>query len=80
MNKKYFLDSKKRLRTALFGGEWKYELVIHHVKFSEELAIIENHGKIHRLDDIVNSLSEKGAIIQSASGSDLLDLIMLGHE
>jgi hypothetical protein len=81
VNKKYHHDAKKRLRNALFQGEWKYELVVHHVKFPEELKLIEKHDiKIHRLDDIVASLSGSQTIIQSAAGSDLLELVMLGRE
>ena len=81
VNKKYHHDAKKRLRNTLFQGEWKYELVIHHVRFPEELELIEKHGiKIYQLDDIVMSLSKGGTLIQSASGSDLLELIMLGRK
>lgn len=81
VNKKYHHDAKKRLRSALFQGEWKYELVIHHVKFPEELKLIEKHGiKIHQLDDIVASLSGSQTMVQSAAGSDLLELVMLGRE
>ena len=81
VNKKYDHDAKKRLRKALFQGEWKYELVIHRVKFPEELDLIEQHGiQIHRLDDIVKSLSEGGTLLRSASGADLLELVMLGRE
>jgi hypothetical protein len=79
VTKKYHHDAKKRLRNALFQGEWKYELVLHKVKFPEELKLIEKHGiKIYRLDEIVKSLSKGQTIIQSAAGSDLLELVMLG--
>jgi hypothetical protein len=81
VNKKYSHDAKKRLRNALFRGEWKYELVIHRVKFPEELKLLEKHGvKIHKLDDIAASLRGSHTIIQGAAGSDLLELIMLGRE
>jgi len=54
VKKKYQRDAKKRLRNVLYQGEWKYELVIHHIKFPEELNLIEKHGiKIHQLDEIV---------------------------
>jgi hypothetical protein len=80
VNKKYYHDAKERIRKVLFQGEWKYELVIHHVKFQEELNLTEKYGiKIHRLDDIVGSLSEGGTFIHSASGTDLLELVMLGR-
>jgi hypothetical protein len=81
INKKYHHEAKRRLRNALFPGEWKYELVIHHVRFPEELRLIEKHGiKIHQLDEIVASLSGKQTMIQNAAGSDLLELVMLGRE
>ena len=81
IKKKFEHDSKKRLRKELFQGEWSYELVIHHVKFQEELALVKEHGiKIHQLDDIVMSLSEQESLIQSASGTELVDLVMLGRK
>lgn len=81
INKKFDQDSKKRLRKELYQGEWIYELVIHHVKFQEELDLIEERGiKIHHLDDIVISLSKQDTLIQSASGTELVDLVMLGRE
>jgi hypothetical protein len=81
VNKKYHHDAKKSLRNALFPGEWKYELVIHRVKFPEEVKLIEEHGiRIHKLDEIAASLSGSRTMIQSAAGSDLLELIMLGRE
>jgi hypothetical protein len=81
VNKKFHLDAKKRLRNTLYQGEWKYELVIHRIRFSDELDLIEKHGiKVHRLDDIVASLSSGSTVIKSASGSDLLELVMLGSK
>ena len=81
IQKKYHHDSKQRLRNALYPGDWRFELVIHRVKFPEELALIEKHGiKIHKLDDIAASLSENRTLIQSAAGSDLLELVMLGRQ
>jgi hypothetical protein len=81
VNKKYHLVAKKRLRDTLFRGNWKFELVVHNVKYPEELTLLKKHGiKIHRLDDIVRSLSESHTMIQSAAGTDLLELVMLGQE
>jgi hypothetical protein len=81
VNKKYHQDTKKRLRNALYQGVWKYELVIHNIKFPEELRLIEKQGiKIYRLADIVKNLSAGQTIIQSAAGSALLELVMLGCE
>lgn len=81
VNKKYHQDAKKRLRSALFSGEWSYELVIHRVKFPEELRLLEKHGiKIHQLGKIAESLWGSRTVIQSAAGSDLLELLMLGRK
>jgi len=81
IHKKYHLDSKRKLRSALFPGEWKLELVIHRLRFPEELDLVEAHGiTIHRLDQIAESLSGSPTVIKSAAGSDLLELVMLGRE
>jgi len=81
VNKKYYHEVKERMRKSLFQGEWKYELVVHNIKFPEELELIEQHNiKVHRLDDIVMNLAEGKTIIRSASGSDLLELVILGRE
>ncbi len=81
VNKKYNHPAKKQLRNILYKGEWKFELVVHHVKFDEELKLIEKHGiKIYQLDEIIESLSENKTPIQSAAGADLLDLVRLGHD
>jgi hypothetical protein len=81
VNKKYHHEAKKRLRQALFPGEWQYELVIHRLRFPEELDLIAQHGiKVHQLDEIVTSLSRNQTIIQSAAGTELVELVMLGRE
>jgi hypothetical protein len=81
VNKKYFHTSKQRIRNTLYPGEWHYELVIRKVKYPEELKLIEEYGiKIHRLDDIVFSLSNDKTIIPGAAGSDLLELVILGRD
>lgn len=79
--KKFNQDAKKNLRKSLFRGEWKFELVVHHVKYQDELDLIEKHGiKVYRLDDIVISLSQDKSLVQGASGTDLIELVMLGRE
>jgi hypothetical protein len=81
VRKKYHLPAKKRLRNALFPGEWQIELVIHRVRFPEEIELLKEHGiKIHMLRAIADSLSESSTLIKSAAGTDLLDLIKLGGE
>jgi len=79
VEKKYLLPVKEQLRKNLFYGNWKFELVVHQIKYEDELKLIERHGiLIHRLDDIVSELSSSKTIVPGASGSDLLELILLG--
>ncbi len=82
VNKKYYLEVKEKIRKKLFHGPWSFELVVHLVKFPQELDLLREQGiLIHNLDDIVASLSEgHNTIIPSASGSDLFELVMLGRE
>lgn len=82
IDKKYLLPIKQKLREKLFRGDWKFELVVHQVRFEDELKLIEEHGiLIHRLDDIILELSSPKTVVSlssGASGSDLIELIMLG--
>ena len=81
VQKKFHHKDKKRLRSALFPGEWKYELVVHRLRFPEELELLRGHGiNIHRLSEIAEGLSESRTVIQKAAGSDLLELVMLGRK
>ena len=81
VQKKFHRKDKKRLRSTLFPGEWKYELVVHRLRFPEELELLRGHGiKIHQLSEIAEGLSESRTVIQKAAGSDLLELVMLGRE
>ena len=81
VDKKYHHLAKRNLRNALFQGKWNFDLVIHHVKFPEELKLIEGHGiKIYQLNEMVANLSKKKTLIQSAAGTDLLELVMLGQK
>ena len=81
VNKKYFVETKRRIRNKLYSGEWGYELVVHHVRYPEELELIEKHGiKVHRLDDVIAEMSQGKTPIQSASGSELLELVILGRQ
>jgi hypothetical protein len=79
VEKKFQLPAKHSLRQSLFRGAWSFELVVHRVKFEEELQEIEKRGiMIHRLDDIIAEMSRPASIITSASGSELLELVLLG--
>jgi hypothetical protein len=78
VEKKYLLPVKEQLRDNLFHGKWQFELVVHQVKYEDELEAIEKHEiLIHRLDDIISELSSSKAIIPGASGTDLLELVLL---
>ncbi len=78
--KKYDLPEKKQIREKLFNGNWRYELVVHNVKFEEELEEIKRHGiQIYRLNNIIAELSSSKTIVHGASGSDLLELVLLGQ-
>jgi len=82
VNKKFYLEIKEKIRQKLFRGAWSFELVVHQVKFPQELDLLRGQGiLIHNLDEIVASLSNgKTTMIPSASGSDLFELVMLGRE
>ena len=81
VEKKFLQTQKANLRNKLYPGEWGFELVIHNLRFPQELDFIREHGiKIHKLSEIVASMSKNQTNIKSASGSDLLELIMLGRE
>ena len=82
VDKKFHLEIKDKMRQKLYHGNWRFELVVHQIKFPQELDLLREQGiLIHNLDEIVASLSDKKAtIIPSASGSDLFELVMLGRE
>ena len=66
------------MHTALGGGNWSQEFVIHRVKYPEEIDLIRSHGiKILYLQDIVRELRSSKTPIKAASGSDLLELMSL---
>lgn len=79
IEKKYLLPETEKLRKKLYDGNWKFEFVVHRVRHEEELTLIEEHGvSVLRLDDIIKELSLSNTIVKRASGSDLLDLVLLG--
>lgn len=83
VEKKFFRPDKKKLMHKLCSGNWTSELVAHKVKSDEELKIIESYGvKIHRFGDIVSSLYKPNDRfdIGSASGADIIELILMGLE
>jgi hypothetical protein len=79
ISQKFHHEKKEKLRNKLHTGPWSLELVIHHLKYEEELKYIEERGIIiHRLDDIIDEMVNNEMIVPRASGSDLLDLISIG--
>jgi hypothetical protein len=81
VQKKYHHEAKARLRNGLYPGNWTRELVINRVRFPEELKLLKEHGiTVHNLEEIAASLLRGNTMIQSAAGSDLLELIALGRE
>lgn len=79
VDKKFRRPDKKALMAKLWKGQWSSELVVNVVKSNHELGLIESHKiKIHRLSDIVRSLSTEKFVIGSASGADIVDLIHMG--
>jgi len=79
--KKFDHPEKVELRNQLFPGKWSRELVVNEVRHPEELDLFRKVGiTILRLKDIVHNLSEKGMLIQAASGNDLITLMQLGKE
>ena len=80
IDKKYHLKRKEDLRQSLYNGEWKYELVLHKVKYADEIEVVKKQGiRIYSLGAIVKSMSgSKGTIIKSAAGTSLMELIEMG--
>ncbi|MBN2256908.1 MAG: hypothetical protein JW704_03680 [Anaerolineaceae bacterium] len=77
---KFHHEKKEKLRSKLYPGKWSLEIIIHHLKYEEELKYIEERGIIiHRLDDIIDEMANNEMVVPRASGSDLLDLIQLGN-
>ncbi len=80
VKKKFLLPIKQAMRDSLAQALWSYELVVHQVKYPEELCVIENHGvKIHRLSEIIKDLktASKKHIVAGAGGTDFVDLLYL---
>jgi len=78
VEKKYNHPRKRGLLRSLAPGEWTRELVVHEVRYPEELDLLRSQDiVIHRLSDIVRETAECSSLIPSASGSDLFELVQL---
>ncbi len=79
IEKKYTKENKVKVRNQLCKCNWSFEFVVNKVKWPEELDLIRSHSvKIHKLPDIIASLSKNSFILKKASGNDLVELIELG--
>lgn len=79
VDKKFRRSDKKALMSKLWNGKWSSEFVVNFVKSEEELKLIASHGiKILRLNEIVSALAKDSFVISSASGADIVDLILMG--
>jgi len=79
LEKKFYHPKKRKLRDSLCRGKWSFELVVHAVRHPEELAVFRDANiVIHQLDDIITEMVGHRHLIRSASGNDLVDLILLG--
>ena len=77
-HKKFLHKRKDEIRQRLSPGRWTKELVVHKLRHPEEAALIEQEGiVIHHLSDIVEDLKRGDAKIESAAGSDFVDLVLL---
>jgi hypothetical protein len=78
VHKKYEHPPKRQLRDRLAPGPWSRELVVHNVKFPDELEFLIAEGvRIHRLSDIVSELQAGQFMLDRASGESLVDLVLL---
>ncbi len=81
IEKKFRKSSKAEIRDRLCGATWTWELVVNRVKHEEELQTVRNMGIIvHRLRDLIHEMTAGKMVLESASGNDLIDLLLLGRE
>lgn len=80
VDRKFCQKQKEQLRTLLASGTWTHELVIHRVKEVKEVKMIEARGvKVWRISDILKELDKgKAYLIKSATGADLIELMLIG--
>src|SRR5437867_3247160 len=70
IEKKYDHPDKQRVRRHLAPGPWPRELVVHQVKYSRELELIEEAGvTVRRLTDILSQLKAGGLLVEGAAGA-----------
>lgn len=79
IEKKFHKDSKEKIRLKLVpSAKWIYELVVNKIKYFEEMEIIQKYGiGVIYLSKIISDLERDKTIIEGASGSDFVDLVLL---
>lgn len=78
IERKFNLNKKRQLREKLFPGIWSFELVVNKVFCVEELDLFSEAGiKVLHLRDILLELKNNTTLIKKASGTSLVDLILL---
>jgi len=79
VQKKFRHPRKLAVMDMLCSGCWSSELVINNVKSQDEINLLRSHGiTILHLRDIIQALAERNFPLQSAAGSDFVELIHLG--
>ncbi|MBU0676496.1 MAG: hypothetical protein KJ626_00130 [Verrucomicrobia bacterium] len=80
VDKKFEHPRKKKLMKSISDTTWTRELVLHKVFDETEVEILEKLKiRIHRFDKIVEQLSDGRFDIKGASGTHLVDLMLLGE-
>ena len=78
IEKKFLHPRKDKLRQQLFPGRWSYFFVVNEFKHPEEIEEFErSQVTILRLRDILDSLKDSSRRTYSASGKDLVDLMLM---
>lgn len=78
--KKFGHAGKAELLRRLAPGPWSRELVVHRLRFPEELALLRERGiLVHQLEDVVADLLQLSGPVARAAGGDFSDLVFLGR-
>jgi len=78
IQKKFLHPKKRSLRDKLAKGTWSFHFVVNEVAHPEELEIFEkSEVSVVRLKDILDALKNEAAQPFTASGKDLVDLMLM---
>ncbi len=76
--KKFDHPEKLSLKQKLAPGSWSRELVVHTVRYPEELTMLSESGvEVVTLSKVLKELREEKGPISGASGKELLELMTL---